>query len=95
METSLCTSTLQKALESERPDTAGLVHHSDRGCQYASAEFRIQLKISGITQSMSAKGNCYDNAAMEPTGGGWTAAGCPQGERSESILLGDVSMRKP
>ena len=34
-------------------------------CQYASAEFRHRLSLCGITQSMSRKGNCYDNAAME------------------------------
>ena len=42
-----------------------LLHHSDRGCQYTSATFRQRLNLSHITQSMSRKGNCYDNAAME------------------------------
>lgn len=65
LETSLCTTTLQLALERERPDTHALIHHSDRGVQYASAEFRSQLALSRITQSMSRKGNCYDNAFME------------------------------
>jgi transposase InsO family protein len=63
--TPLCSGTLQKALESERPETTSLIHHSDRGVQYASIEFRHQLDLSRITQSMSRKGNCYDNAAME------------------------------
>ena len=65
LETSLCTATLQTALERERPDTHALIHHSDRGVQYASLEFRSQLTLSRITQSMSRKGNCYDNAFME------------------------------
>ena len=65
LETSLCTTTLQMALERERPDTHALIHHSDRGVQYASLEFRSQLALSRITQSMSRKGNCYDNAFME------------------------------
>jgi putative transposase len=42
-----------------------LVHHSDRGCQYASAEYRAQLAQLGITPSMSRTGNCYDNAMVE------------------------------
>jgi putative transposase len=44
---------------------AGVIHHSDRGVQYASGEYRRQLQKHGLTASMSRKGNCYDNAAME------------------------------
>lgn len=44
---------------------AGLVVHSDRGSQYASADFRAKLKQYGMRQSMSRRGNCYDNAPME------------------------------
>jgi transposase InsO family protein len=43
----------------------GLVFHSDRGSQYASYEFRKLLESCGITQSMSRKGNCWDNACSE------------------------------
>lgn len=43
----------------------GVIHHSDRGIQYACAEYRRQLQRHGLTASMSRKGNCYDNAAME------------------------------
>jgi len=43
----------------------GLLHHSDRGCQYTSAEFRQRLELRGITPSMSRRANCYDNATME------------------------------
>lgn len=43
----------------------GLVFHTDRGSQYASGEIRRQLERYKITQSMSGKGNCYDNAVVE------------------------------
>jgi putative transposase len=42
-----------------------LVGHSDRGCQYASEEYRERLKAAGITASMSRRANCYDNAYAE------------------------------
>ena len=43
----------------------GLIFHSDRGSQYASAAFRRMLKLYGIRQSMSRKGDCWDNAVAE------------------------------
>jgi transposase InsO family protein len=43
----------------------GVVMHTDRGSQYCSREHRAVLKAHGLVASMSAKGNCYDNAAME------------------------------
>lgn len=43
----------------------GLIHHSDRGSTYASYDYEAMLRSFGIEQSMSAKGNCYDNAAQE------------------------------
>lgn len=55
---------LRRALE-ERQPSAGLVHHSDRGVQYACAEYTELLKKHGIIGSMSRKGNPYDNAACE------------------------------
>lgn len=55
---------LDMALKQRRP-TAGLVHHSDRGVQYASAAYRKRLAQAGVIPSMSRPGNCYDNAAME------------------------------
>jgi transposase InsO family protein len=42
-----------------------LIHHSDRGSQYAAGDYRALLKASGIVPSMSRKGNCWDNAPME------------------------------
>ena len=44
---------------------AGLLHHSDQGSQYASADYRNALEKSGITCSMSRRGNCLDNAVLE------------------------------
>ncbi|MBE7488460.1 MAG: hypothetical protein DIKNOCCD_02151 [bacterium] len=43
----------------------GILFHSDRGCQYASTAFRQMLERKGFISSMSRKGNCYDNAALE------------------------------
>lgn len=48
-----------------RKPKAGLIHHSDRGSQYASHDYQAVLKEYGITASMSRKGNCWDNAPME------------------------------
>jgi transposase InsO family protein len=57
---------LRMALGRRRADcAAGLLHHSDRGSQYASAAFQELLREENITCSMSRKGNCWDNAMME------------------------------
>ena len=55
---------LKMALSRRRPK-AGLLHHSDRGCQYTSQASRKRLEQVGAAVSMSRKGNCWDNAAME------------------------------
>jgi putative transposase len=55
---------LQMALARRRPPR-GLLHHSDRGSQYASNDYQALLKVNGIVCSMSRKGECYDNAPME------------------------------
>jgi transposase InsO family protein len=62
--TTLPLAALEMALKQRRPP-AGLVHHSDRGVQYASAAYRQVLARAGVIPSMSRPGNCYDNAAME------------------------------
>jgi transposase InsO family protein len=62
--TSLPLAALDMALEHRQPP-AGLVHHSDRGVQYASETYRQRLAAAGVRPSMSRRGNCYDNAAME------------------------------
>jgi len=63
--TPLVSEALRKAIESRRPDTTKLLHHSDRGCQYTSDEYRTILRTLGITCSMSRTGCCYDNAVAE------------------------------
>lgn len=64
-ETSLVCTALEKALVRNPVRASDLIHHSDRGCQYASNQYQSMLKQRGITGSMSRKGNCYDNATME------------------------------
>mmetsp|Transcript_22168 Transcript_22168/g.28403 ORF Transcript_22168/g.28403 Transcript_22168/m.28403 type:complete len:276 (+) Transcript_22168:430-1257(+) len=49
----------------QRKPKAGLLHHSDRGSQYASRQFRQLLKTHRVTGSMSRKGDCWDNAVVE------------------------------
>ena len=60
----LATEALEQAIASRRP-LAGLVHHSDRGIQYASAEYVAILNRYGIVPSMSRPANPYDNASCE------------------------------
>lgn len=60
----LALAALRKALATRRP-AAGLIHHSDRGSQYCSAEYQAMLRKHGVQISMSGKGNCYDNAMVE------------------------------
>jgi putative transposase len=60
----LTATALKQAVKREKPPE-GLIHHSDRGRQYACYGYRALLRRYGITPSMSRKGNCYDNAYME------------------------------
>lgn len=55
---------LLQAIESRQPPP-GVIHHTDRGGQYAGAEYRNVLRRADFRQSMSRAGNCYDNAFME------------------------------
>lgn len=55
---------LKMAVSNRRPPP-GLIHHSDRGSQYASGDYQALLKEHGMICSMSRKGNCWDNAVME------------------------------
>jgi transposase InsO family protein len=64
IDTALVLKALFMALLHRQPP-AGLLFHSDRGVQYASADYRSALTHAGLVASMSRKGNCYDNAAME------------------------------
>ena len=64
LDTRLCLAALDAALDLRRP-RAGLVHHSDRGVQYASQAYRSRLAAHRIRGSMSRRGNPYDNAHVE------------------------------
>ena len=64
LRTGLCIDALVMALQ-RHPPTPGLIHHSDRGVQYASEPYRAVLERHGLLQSMSRRGNCLDNAPME------------------------------
>ncbi len=64
MEKQLVLDALEDAYKLRNP-AKGLLHHSDRGTQYASKDYRDKLKEFGIETSMSRTGNCYDNACAE------------------------------
>ena len=64
LDVSVALAALRMALERRRP-APGLVHHSDRGVQYASESYRATLAANGLVPSMSRKGNCWDNAPAE------------------------------
>jgi transposase InsO family protein len=64
MSAELTVSTFSRAAALQRP-SAGLIHHSDRGVQYACSTFRQRLQAHGVTASMSRPGNPYDNALAE------------------------------
>ncbi len=64
LETGLCLDALRMALD-HRTGVEGLIHHSDRGVQYASARYREALSARRIECSMSRRANCWDNAVAE------------------------------
>jgi putative transposase len=64
MRTELCVDALVDAVTRRRPGP-GLVHHSDRGCQYTSHDYQKLLRDNGMICSMSRKANCWDNAVAE------------------------------
>jgi putative transposase len=64
IDTHLVDQALKMALSTRRP-AVGLLHHSDRGCQYTSDSYQSRLANLGCIVSMSRTGNCYDNAVME------------------------------
>lgn len=64
MTKNLISESLLRAIRAKSPGK-GLIHHSDRGSQYCSREYRQLLDQFGVVASMSGKGNCYDNAPME------------------------------
>jgi transposase InsO family protein len=64
MKVELTSDALEMAIAHRAP-AAGLLHHSDRGVQYASEDYQHLLQSHGMEASMSGKGDCWDNAAME------------------------------
>ena len=64
MKAELVGKALFMAVQTHKP-APGLIAHSDQGSQYASAEYRRLLAQFGMQQSMSRKGNCWDNSPME------------------------------
>ena len=66
-----------------RDPAPGLLHHSDRGSQYAAGDYRKVLKARGITVSMSRKADCWDNAPME-SANGTVKVECVHGEHFRS-----------
>ncbi|MFD2881087.1 DDE-type integrase/transposase/recombinase [Paenibacillus rhizoplanae] len=64
MTTDLVQGALDAAYQAKLPGK-GLIHHSDRGSEYASADYRKRLKTYQMTASISRKGNCYDNACIK------------------------------
>tara|TARA_R110001606_G_C15293923_1_gene641840 strand:+ start:386 stop:1231 length:846 start_codon:yes stop_codon:yes gene_type:complete len=61
----LAKTALSHAIRKQQPDTAKLMFHSDQGVQYSAKLFINHLNILKITQSMSRRGNCWDNSVME------------------------------
>lgn len=64
MSKNLVLKALDQAVQRQQPES-GVLHHSDRGSQYASREYQERLSRYGMAGSMSRKGNCYDNACIE------------------------------
>ena len=64
MRTELIADALLNAYHSRRPP-AGVIFHSDRGCQYTSRDYREQAEDHGVTLSLGRKGKCWDNAVAE------------------------------
>jgi transposase InsO family protein len=64
LRTELVADALTMAVQARRP-APGLIHHSDRGCQYASQAFGRRRQVAGILPSMGRVGDCYDNAVVE------------------------------
>ena len=64
-DTKLTLAALNDAIKKKSPKTSGLIVHSDQGCHFSSHTYRERLKSLNITQSMSRRGNCWDNAVME------------------------------
>ncbi|MDE1311801.1 IS3 family transposase [Vibrio aestuarianus] len=64
-DTNLTLAALDNAIQKRRADTTQLLLHSDQGCHFSSRAYRHRLQVLNITQSMSKRGCCWDNAVME------------------------------
>ena len=78
LESTLVLTAIRRAIGQRHPPP-GLIFHSDRGSQYASHAVRALLSLNHICQSMSAKGNCYDNAVSESWFSGFKTEAIPEG----------------
>jgi transposase InsO family protein len=88
LQTTLPLAALQQALLTRRPAT-GALHHSDRGVQYQSGAYEAMLAHHGLVRSLSAIGNCYDNAVVESFFSTLKRE-CPTTERSSIMELRSV-----
>ena len=77
--TPVVTGALRRALRRGHPLQTGAIFHSDRGCQYTSTDYAGELAGANLLPSMSAKGNCYDNATCESFFATLKAEGFPDG----------------
>ena len=85
MRTELCTTALQRAYWTRKPGK-GLLLHSDQGSQYGSGDFTQACNDMGIAQSMSRKGNCWDNAPQESFFSNFKAEFSVQSESNLSVI---------
>ena len=80
---------LKAAVATRGSSVPGIVHHSDRGSTYASYAYQNYLFALGMKSSMSAKGNCYDNAAKESFYGRFKT-----GSVRERVFLDEAELRR-
>jgi transposase InsO family protein len=85
MKAELCTTALLRAYWTRKP-AKGLLLHSDQGSQYGSHAFTTVCKDSGITQSMSRRGNCWDNAPQESFFSNFKAEFCVKNESNLRVI---------
>jgi transposase InsO family protein len=85
LKSTLCEDALKMAIRNRRPPR-GLIHHSDRGVQYACGDYRKVIEANGITASMSRKGNCLDNAPMESSRA-WHAVSNPARGKGRALRI--------
>lgn len=92
MPASLVTCSLAEAVRAWKIDTRRAIFHSDRGSQYTSEKLRRMLSRLGIDQSMSARGNCYDNATCESFFSGFKRELMPECGYFESTFQAEAAV---